>query len=36
LPVPFAPELERLYLPDAAKVADAVRATVGKKTAAAS
>nr|AIA11459.1 Transketolase, pyrimidine binding domain protein [uncultured bacterium] len=35
-PVPFSPELERLYLPDAAKIADAVRATVGKKAAAAS
>jgi pyruvate dehydrogenase E1 component beta subunit len=35
-PVPFSPELERLYLPDAGKVADAVRAAVGKSAVTAS
>jgi pyruvate/2-oxoglutarate/acetoin dehydrogenase E1 component len=28
-PVPFSPDLERLYLPDAARIEDAVRAVVG-------
>ena len=28
-PVPFSPALEQAYVPDAAAVADAVRATVG-------
>jgi pyruvate dehydrogenase E1 component beta subunit len=32
-PVPFAPELERLYLPDAARIAEAVRASASSAVA---
>jgi acetoin:2,6-dichlorophenolindophenol oxidoreductase subunit beta len=30
-PVPFSPVLEQIYLPDAARIAEGIRATVGRR-----